>query len=378
MKICPFVTQTCILEDKDVLVREPDDVEASSPDHPEPGATGDPLFINPEPKANAGAPAGGETASAVRFIAKAYRGRVECLGELCRFHDAEANGCRFDSVFSRPAADSGAEGAARADAGRALDELREAIGATAKQRDESFDAFSLTLDARSEEIERKIEASAESIAAFRGEITAWKDALAARMDKLEEGFVENRQIVGELSRSHQGIMQIVEYQKRNLEEEGRKRRTSEARRINNAGVLSYHNGQYEKALEMFRKAVEIDPVMTEAYNNLGLTYTEMNEPKLATEAFKKAIEIEPELAAAYNNLGFVFYRLGSYSEAIEMYNEAIGRNKDNAAAYTNLGNAYYKMKRVDEAIEAWKKALEIDPANEKARRNLRRFHAEVK
>ena len=90
------------------------------------------------------------------------------------------------------------------------------------------------------------------------------------------------------------------------------------------------------------------------------------------------IEIEPELAAAYNNLGFVFYRLGSYSEAIEMYNEAIGRNKDNAAAYTNLGNAYYKMKRVDEAIEAWKKALEIDPANEKARRNLRRFHAEVK
>jgi tetratricopeptide (TPR) repeat protein len=74
----------------------------------------------------------------------------------------------------------------------------------------------------------------------------------------------------------------------------------------------------------------------------------------------------------------VFYRLGSYKEAIEMYNEAIGRSNDSSSAYTNLGNAYYKLEKIEDAIDAWKKALALDPANEKARRNLKRFHAEVK
>jgi tetratricopeptide (TPR) repeat protein len=415
MKICPLVTQTCVLEERDVLVRELDDVEPAR-EQTTPEAAEDPLFINPESKSTIESPPAGDAAreTAVRFVAKTYHGRVECLGELCRFHDDGANVCRIERLLSRPAADADALGELRgaldrsassreesAETIRALlaefeakhssraeelskgfergfEELREIVRAAAGERDSAIDALSLTLDARSEEIERKIESSAEHLAAFRGEIASWKEALSTNVAGLDTGLAENRRLVDELSRSHEGIMQLVENQKRSIEEEGRKRRTAEARRHNNAGVLAYHNGQYEKALELFRTAVEIEPSMTEAYNNLGLAYTEMNEPKRATEAFRKAIEIQPELAAAYNNLGYVFYRLGSYTEAIEMYNEAIGRNADNASAYTNLGNAYYKMKRIEDAIGAWKRALEIDPANEKAKRNLKRFHAEVK
>jgi tetratricopeptide (TPR) repeat protein len=398
MKICPLVTQTCLLEDANVLVRELDDIEASrgdsAPQEPE-----NRLFINPEskPPDETAPDAGVESGTAARFIAKSYRGRVECLGELCRFHDDAANECRLDRALSeRPQAPEGSADAIReliaeleskhasrveelsSGLSRGFEELRDLVRSTAGERDTAIEALSLTLDARSEEIERKIESSAESVASFRGEIASWKDAISTNASGLEAGLAENRRLVDELTRSHAGIMQVVENQKRSIEEEGRKRRTAEARRHNNAGVMAYHNGQYEKALEMFRKAVEIEPAMTEAYNNLGLAYTEMNDVKRATEAFRKAIEIEPELAAAYNNLGYVFYRLGSYDEAIEMYNEAIGRSANNASAYTNLGNAYYKMKRIEDAIGAWKRALEIDPANEKAKRNLKRFHAEVK
>jgi tetratricopeptide (TPR) repeat protein len=387
-----------MLEDANVLVRELDDVEPPR-EGPAPEATKDLLFINPESKPPDETPLdeAAESGTAVRFIAKAYRGRVECLGDLCRFHDDAANECRLDRVLSeRPQAQDGSadtirdlfaeletKHAARLEelstgVSRGFEELRELVRSTPGQRDTAIEALSLTLDARSEEIERKIESSAESVAAFRGEIASWKDAISTNASGLETGLAENRRLVDELTRSHEGVMQVVENQKRSIEEESRKRRTAEARRHNNAGVMAYHNGQYEKALELFRKAVEIEPAMTEAYNNLGLAYTETNDAKRATEAFRKAIEIEPELAAAYNNLGYVFYRLGSYDEAIEMYNEAIGRSANNSSAYTNLGNAYYKMKRIEDAIGAWKRALEIDPANEKAKRNLKRFHAEVK
>jgi tetratricopeptide (TPR) repeat protein len=400
MKICPLVSQASILDDRDLLVHELDEVEpaaedAAAADSKEPEKE-DEIFINPESRPHPElSPADGLTpAVPIRFLAKSYRGRVECLGELCRFHDDETLACRIDRLIAGGASRDDGEildgmkklreaseaVAAELAAGvaRRFEELAGLIRSTSEEKQKAIEAISLTLDAKTDEIERKIDSGGQVIESFRGEVSGWREALAKNIENLESGLGEDRKLVRELTDNHTGIMNLVEGQKKSIEEEEKKRRTTEARLLNNGGVMSYHNGQYEKALDLFKKAIDIDPTMTEAYNNLGLTYTEINEEEKATEAFKRAISLSPELAAAYNNLGYVFYRLGSYREAIEMYNEAIGRSKDSSSAYTNLGNAYYKLEKIEDAIGAWKKALALDPANEKARRNLKRFHAEVK
>ncbi len=399
MKICPLVTQASILDDKELLVHEIDDVEpaakapAAETQH---SGVEDEIFINPEPRPHPEiSPADAiMPAVPIRFLAKSYRGRVECLGELCRFHDGETLACRLDRLIDGGSSRDGGElldgmkklreaseavaAELTATVARRFDEIASLIRSTSEEKQKAIEAISLTLDAKTDEIERKIESGAEAFEAFRGDVSGWREALAKNIENLESGLGEHRKLVRELTDNHTGIMNLVEDQKKSIEEEEKKRRTTEARLINNGGVMSYHNGQYEKALDLFKKAIDLDPTMTEAYNNLGLTYTEINEEEKATEAFKTAISLSPELAAAYNNLGYVFYRLGSYREAIEMYNEAIGRSKDSSSAYTNLGNAYYKLEKIEDAIGAWKKALALDPANEKARRNLKRFHAEVK
>jgi tetratricopeptide (TPR) repeat protein len=392
MKICPLITQASIIDDKELLFRELDEVEPTGEKKENVPHAGDDIFINPPAKPKQEKPLIDELAPAVpaRFLAKSYRGQVECLGELCRFHDDSTFSCRFERLLAGGGNDaisrladieakhdqrvSDLESAIE----RKIEEIAGLIRSTAEDKQKTIDAISLTLDAKTDEIERKIESSEQAAKSFHDEIAGWKDAMAKNLKTIETGVGEHGKLIRELSDNHSGIIQLVENQKKNIEDEEKKRRISEARRLNNAGVMAYHNGQYEKSLELFKKAIELDPTMTEAYNNLGLTYTEINEEEKATEAFKTAIRLSPELAAAYNNLGYVFYRLGSYEEAIEMYNEAIGRSKDSASAYTNLGNAYYRLDKTEEAIAAWNQALKIDPANEKARRNLKRFHAEVK
>jgi tetratricopeptide (TPR) repeat protein len=417
MKICPMITQTSILDDKELLVRELDDVEPENDVTRADRGSEDEIFINPSSKQHADESLADDIASVVpvRFLAKSYRGRVECLGELCRFHDDGLRTCRIDRLIAGEAArgedamavvraelekawesqrKSGSElfdlmkemrersdtsvTELRSGVERKLDDLASFMRAASEEKQKAIEAISLTLDAKTDEIERKIDAGEQVFQAFRDEVSGWKGALSKNLETIETGLGEHRKLVRELSDNHTGIMNLVEDQKKSIEEEEKKRRTTEARMLNNAGVMAYHNGQYEKALGLFGKAIDLDPAMTETYNNLGLTYTEINEEEKATEAFKKAISLNPELAAAYNNLGYVFYRLGSYKEAIEMYNEAIGRSNDSSSAYTNLGNAYYKLEKIEDAIDAWKKALALDPANEKARRNLKRFHAEVK
>ena len=391
MKICPLITQASIFDDKELLFREVDDVEAAVDRTKNASSAEDKIFMNPQAKAQAEKTLVEELAPAVgvRFLAKSYRGQVECLGELCRFHDGVRE-CRFDRLLAGEGSDTlgrlaemetkHADRIAELSGGleRKLEEIASLVRTTADEKQKVIEAISLTLDAKTDEIERKIESGDRTLQSFRDEVAGWKGTLSNNLETIETGLGEHRKLVRELSDNHTGIIQLVENQKKSIEEEEKKRRVSEARRLNNAGVMAYHNGQYEKALELFKKALELDAAMTEAYNNLGLTYTEINEEEKATEAFKKAIQLSPELAAAYNNLGYVFYRLGSYEEAIGMYNEAIGRSKDSSSAYTNLGNAYYKLDRTEEAIDAWKKALSLDPANEKARRNLKRFHAEVR
>ena len=146
-----------------------------------------------------------------------------------------------------------------------------------------------------------------------------------------------------------------------------------ARQLNNAGVLSYHQGAYDTSVARFREATELDPSLAEAFNNLGLSYTEMGREEEAVVAFQRAIELDPSSGQVYNNLGYLYYRKGDLTQAIEMYQRAIQRGSDTSAAYCNLANAYYRLRRVDQAVQSWRRALEIDPANAKAVAALERL-----
>ncbi|MBU8923465.1 MAG: tetratricopeptide repeat protein [Bacteroidales bacterium] len=406
-----------------------------------PDESGEDIFMNPESGEESDSDSPEDTndpdesevitETPVRFTAKSFKGEVKCLGSTCRFHDDNAKQCRFEMFFASTGKDTEDDGKISEEIASIDEKLSDRIGSVTDKLDKTWDfqqqsasdmlgffkeiqeknekrqneiaetmgdrftdlkktldsitednrmvieSIADTLAEKTEDIEGQIKSSEDSIQEFKSEVSDWKGSLDQSIDSMQNNLGESRKMVEELSENHNEMMQVVENQKKSLEEEEKKRMLSEAKKLNNAGVMSYHNGQYEKALEMFKNAIDLDEDFTEAYNNMGLTYTEMNDEDKATEAFKKAIELNPDLGATYNNLGYVFYRLGSYVEAIEMYNEAIGRSKDNSSAWTNLGNAYYKLDRIEEALEAWNKAVEIDPGNEKAKRNLKRFHAEA-
>ena len=440
MKICPLITQAFVIDEKDLLVREADSTDLDDMEECDDKESGDsesgkgskviPLDYKDDTgkvskkadksptdtkkKSKDDETPEEATEHGIRFVAKSYRGEVGCLEGLCRFHDEKAGVCKLEMMISSAGSVQPAEGgelaSIRLDVEKIWEfqqkstseilglfkELEEKNDKLLKGLDENFDekwnkieeeitqaleeskkSFQGLTETRREEIESKIKSEEERLDSFRKDITDWRDVLDKNFDALESDLESNKTIINELSGNHSEIVKLIELQKSTLEDEERKRMLAEARRINNAGVVAYHNGHYEKALELFEQCIEIDPEFSEGYNNLGLTCTELDMEERATDAFKKAIELNPDLAATYNNLGYVFYRLGSLQEAVEMYQEAICRSKDNGSAYTNLGNAYYKLDRVEEAIEAWQKAVEIDPANEKARRNLKRFHAET-
>ena len=61
------------------------------------------------------------------------------------------------------------------------------------------------------------------------------------------------------------------------------------------GNIFYASEEYDKAIEEYTKAIEINPKDDKAYYNMGHAYEEKHEYDLAVEAYKRAKEINPQL-----------------------------------------------------------------------------------
>ena len=121
---------------------------------------------------------------------------------------------------------------------------------------------------------------------------------------------------------------------------------------------------YEEAIKCYTKIIEIDPNFKEAYNNRGLAYYNLKDYDKAIDDYAKAIEIDVDnnFKEVYKNRGLLYNLLGEYKKAINDYNKAIKLDVDNnfKEAYNNRGLAYYNLKDYDKAIDDYTKAIEID------------------
>ncbi len=129
------------------------------------------------------------------------------------------------------------------------------------------------------------------------------------------------------------------------------------------GNSYYRSGEYEKAIELYNKAIGLDPKYAKAYNDRGIAYGEgKRQFDKAIADYNKAIEINPKYAKAYNNRGIIYKREGQYDKAIADYTKVIEINPEYAKAYYNRGLAYGEGKRqFDKAIADYNKAIEINP-----------------
>ena len=76
-------------------------------------------------------------------------------------------------------------------------------------------------------------------------------------------------------------------------------------------------GAYQKSLECYQKAIELNPRDPSSRNGLGFTYLQGGRPKEAIPHLKKALELFPDYDTAVYNLGLAYFNTGDYERALE-------------------------------------------------------------
>lgn len=87
------------------------------------------------------------------------------------------------------------------------------------------------------------------------------------------------------------------------------------------GVLAAMAGDYESALDAFKRAIFLQPDFAEAYRCTGLVLMELSRQDEALGAYQEAIRLAPDFALAYMNMAAVLGRLGRPAEGLRAYRE---------------------------------------------------------
>lgn len=125
----------------------------------------------------------------------------------------------------------------------------------------------------------------------------------------------------------------------------------------------------EYAIQLFEKAIELDPRYAAAYAGCSSAYGQMYQliarderyRELAQELSFKALMYDNNLPDAYRAMGLSYFLWGKFDEAAASCRKAIEIDPDDFIAHWTLGRICFTEGKLDQALDLFRRVVEIKP-----------------
>ncbi len=114
--------------------------------------------------------------------------------------------------------------------------------------------------------------------------------------------------------------------------------------------------QFDEALEIFNRVLEIEPNHVKALEARAAIYMQKGDLETAKKDIEHAIEVEPENPRLYYRLGQIYYRKKDLDTALELFTKAIDLDPTYPAPYM-ARSQILREKGMEEAAD-----MELDKA----------------
>jgi tetratricopeptide (TPR) repeat protein len=145
---------------------------------------------------------------------------------------------------------------------------------------------------------------------------------------------------------------------------------------NNLGGLYADRGDYEGAIQLYKKALGVRPAFVNAHNNLGLAYFALGRIEEAVAAHRTALTFDSTYVEAYTSLGNVMLSRGDLTGAADLYRRALSIDSLSAKAYYNLGIVNYRLGQNEGALACFRRTASIEPDAARAHVSMGIIHSE--
>ena len=128
-----------------------------------------------------------------------------------------------------------------------------------------------------------------------------------------------------------------------------------------SGRAAIASGNFPMAIEVLKRATEVDPKNKYVWNTLAAAYLSMRQNDEAIVALNKQIEINPYDEYAYNALGRAYWQERKYDQAANAFNKQIEINPLDKFAHAGLGSMYSEWHKYGLAAPELEKAASLTP-----------------
>jgi tetratricopeptide (TPR) repeat protein len=125
----------------------------------------------------------------------------------------------------------------------------------------------------------------------------------------------------------------------------------------------------EYAVQLFEKAIELDPRYAAAYAGCSCAYGQMYQWFSREEAYRdkaqelsfKALMYDSMLSEAYTAMGLSYFIWGKFEEAAASVTKAIELDADDFIAFWTLARIKFSRGELEEALKLFRRVIEIKP-----------------
>ena len=138
----------------------------------------------------------------------------------------------------------------------------------------------------------------------------------------------------------------------------------------NLAAVLLDKGENDQALTEASIAVRLQPNDSDAHVVLGNALLAAGQTDESITEYERALELKPESADAHYNLGRALQEKGGAASAADHYRAALQIAPETMEAHLNLGNILLQEGHEDGAVRQYRGALAVSPHSVKALNNL--------
>ena len=123
----------------------------------------------------------------------------------------------------------------------------------------------------------------------------------------------------------------------------------------------FQKKRYNKALEIYNKALQFDVNKALVYYNIANVYYLLKKPWDSIVYYEKVIQLAPDFINSYLNLAKILHKIKEYDKAILILKKALEVKPDNEECLLLIGSCYMALEIFPDAIYNFEKAKELYP-----------------
>ena len=132
------------------------------------------------------------------------------------------------------------------------------------------------------------------------------------------------------------------------------------------GIDSYQDGNYDRAILEFRRAIGLSPGSEDtvnAYDYLATAYLQLGKTQEALGAYQSALRLSPGRDDLHVKFGNILLEEKKYAEAAKEYKAALQANPNSTDNLYSLGQAYLAMGDFGGARAVFNQMTDLAPGN---------------